>query len=248
LTARLELADLVVRHGEAEALRGIRLAIAEGERVALMGPSGSGKTTLLRAALGLAVPASGEVRLDGKLASGPGRIAIPPEARGLAVVFQDLALFPHLTVQGNLDFGQAGRGLERAERARRIEAVLGRVGLAGRGSRRPGELSGGERQRVAIARALVLEPRLLLLDEPFASLDVLLEAELVALVKELAAERRLATLLVTHQPREARALGARVVVLEDGRITADGPAEALAAPAGASPFLRALAQAFAAGS
>lgn len=248
MSARLELVDLTVRQGEAPALRGVHFSVGEGEMVALMGPSGSGKTTLLRAALGLVVPETGEVRLDGRLASGPGRIAIPPEERGLAVVFQDLALFPHLTVQGNLDFGQAGRGLSTVERARRIEAMLARVGLGGRGASRPGELSGGERQRVAIARALVLEPRLLLLDEPFASLDVLLEAELLALVKELAAERHLATLLVTHQPREAVALGARVVVLEEGRITAEGPAAAFAAPAGAGPFVRALAAAFATGS
>ena len=143
------------------------------------------------------------------------------------MVFQDLALWPHLTVAGNLDFGLASRGLPRSVRSARIGEMLSRVGLGARARRYPGELSGGERQRVAIARALVLEPRALLLDEPLSNLDAPLRRELMVLLFQLLKERRVSGLYVTHDIREAAALGDRIAVLETGRIVQEGSLESL---------------------
>ncbi|HET8647387.1 MAG TPA: ATP-binding cassette domain-containing protein, partial [Vicinamibacteria bacterium] len=178
MSAAIDLDGISLALGGEPVLSGVSLAVTPGERVAVLGPSGSGKTSMLRAVLGFAVPWSGTVRLDGVTVSENGRGLVPPEERRLAVVFQDLALWPHLTVEGNLAFGLAARGLPRAERAARVEAMLRRVGLAGSGPRFPGELSGGQRQRVAIARALVQEPRAVLLDEPLSNVDVQLRGEL----------------------------------------------------------------------
>jgi iron(III) transport system ATP-binding protein len=235
----LALHDVCLRISGADVLSGASLALAEGEIVALLGPSGAGKTTLVRVALGLVAPDTGAVLLDGRRASGDGRISIAPEARRLAVVFQDLALWPHLTVEGNLRFGLRARGTPRDEARARIAAMLERVSLRGRERRYPGELSGGERQRTAIARALVLEPRAVLLDEPLANLDVALKRDLLALFRELLAERATAALYVTHDPREALGLTRRWAVLESGRVVQQGdPGELRAAPSTA--FVRAL--------
>ncbi len=227
-----------------EVLRNLSLEIDAGEILALLGPSGCGKTTLVRLILGLLAPAAGTIRIDGRAASAPGRILTPPEKRGLAVVFQDLALWPHLTVEGNLAFGLAAHGVRRQERHRRIVAMLERVGLEGHLRKYPGELSGGERQRVAIARALVLEPRAVLFDEPLTHLDVALRRELLEVFRQLLAERGAAALYVTHDPREAVSLGDRIAVLEHGEITRAGSWADLtgdpAAGAAASPFLSAL--------
>ncbi|MEW6684386.1 MAG: ABC transporter ATP-binding protein [Nitrospirota bacterium] len=135
-------------------LSGLSLRVENGEVLALLGPSGCGKSTVLRLILGLAVPARGSVRLGGVAVSESNRLLLPPEERGLAIVFQDLALWPHLTVRGNLSFGLAARRVSPRERESRITATLERLGLGDKASRYPGELSGGERQRVAIARAL----------------------------------------------------------------------------------------------
>ena len=204
-----------------------------------MGPSGSGKTSLLRLVLGFAAPGSGLVRLDGREVSRDGRVLVPPEDRGLAVVFQDLALWPHLTVTGNLEFGLKAKRVPREERRARIASILRRVGLEQSGLRHPGELSGGERQRVAIARALVLDPRAVLLDEPLSNVDVDLRRDLLGLFRELFAERASTVLYVTHDLREAAAVATRFVVLEGGRVVQDaGLSELLRSPA--TPFVRAL--------
>src|SRR5690606_26026609 len=161
ITAR----DVTVSFDGTEVLHGVDLDVAEGSVVALLGPSGCGKTTLLRSIAGLERPTGGEVRVGDTLVSGPG-VQIPPERRRLGMVFQDWALFPHLTVGGNVAFG-----LPRAERkGPRVEAALELVGLEGFGDRMPGTLSGGQQQRVALARALAPEPSALLLDEPFSNL------------------------------------------------------------------------------
>jgi ABC-type Fe3+/spermidine/putrescine transport system ATPase subunit len=213
------------------------MAVQPGELVAVLGPSGSGKTSLLRVVLGFLAPMRGAVLLDGTVVSADGRILRSPEERGVAMVFQDLALWPHLTVAGNLEFGLTARGLPRAERSARIRDMLERVGLEARAGRSPAELSGGERQRVAIARALVLEPRAVLLDEPLSNLDAPLKRELMALLFQLLRERRVPGLYVTHDVREAVALGDRIAVLEAGRIVQEGsPASLRAAPA--TPFVR----------
>ncbi|MCP3961057.1 MAG: ABC transporter ATP-binding protein [bacterium] len=226
--------------GATEVLRNLSLEVGAGEILALLGPSGCGKTTLVRLILGLLAPATGTIRIDGRTVSAPGRILTPPEKRGLAVVFQDLALWPHLTVAGNLAFGLSAQGVRRRERRRRIAAMLERVGLESHRRRYPGELSGGERQRVAIARALVLEPRAVLFDEPLTHLDVALRRELLEVFRQLLAERGpaegAAALYVTHDPREAASLGDRIAVLEGGEITCAGSWTELAgAPAAGAP-------------
>lgn len=217
----------------------VTLGVGRGEILGILGPSGSGKTTLLRVALGLLAPSTGRVTLDGLLASTGGRVVMAPERRGLGVVFQDLALWPHLTVAGNLAFGLTSRGMPRGERRERVAAMLDRVGLAGFGPRRPGELSGGERQRVAIARALVVEPRAVLFDEPLANLDPVRKAELLAVFRALLRDRRTPAIYVTHDLREVAELADRLAVLEGGRVVQEGALDALCT-APATSFVRAI--------
>jgi ABC-type Fe3+/spermidine/putrescine transport system ATPase subunit len=227
----IELSSLSVRRGNAPVLSDVDLTIG-AEVVALVGPSGSGKTTLLRALLGLEPPAAGRVLVDGRLLSDNARVIVPPEERNIAMVFQDLALWPHLSVHGNLAFGLKARGMDKENRERHIAATLTSVGLEGKATRSPHELSGGERQRVAIARALVLDPVALLLDEPLGSLDVELKAEICELFARLFSERCVPTVYVTHDPHEAVRVAQRIVVLEGGRISQQGtPSELLGAPA-----------------
>ena len=220
-------------------LDSVSLTVAPGEILALLGPSGSGKTSLLRVVLGFAPPLSGSVSLDGLTVSRDGRILVRPEERGLGVVFQDLALWPHLTVAGNLGFGLAARGVPGGERSRRIAAMLGRVGLQGSEKRFPGELSGGQRQRVAIARALVDEPRAILLDEPLSNVDVDLRRDLLTLFADLFRERKATVVFVTHDLREAGAIASQVAILEAGRVVQVGRVEDLSTGP-ATPFVQAL--------
>jgi ABC-type sugar transport system ATPase subunit len=177
---------------------------------------------------------SGTIRISGH------NERTPVEQRNLAMVFQDLALWPHLTIRQNLAFGLEAKKVEPAERERRIGSILESVGLRGLDARRPAQLSGGEQQRVALARALVLDPVAMLFDEPFASLDVVLKQEMIELVRRLLRERRMTSVFVTHDPREAKALGDRVAILEGGRITAIDAFEAVLASR-ASAFIEALA-------
>ena len=207
----------VLREGR-KVLGDVSLAIPASETLSVLGSSGSGKTTLLRVVAGFVAPQLGVVRIGDALVSERGRIVLAPEERDVAMVFQDLALWPHLTVHGNLAFGLDGKKVPRTERDDRIAAILARVGLSGKERRHPGELSGGERQRVAIARALVLDPRAILFDEPLSNLDVGLKQELLVLFRELLGERKATALYVTHDPREAQALGDRTAVLDEGRI------------------------------
>jgi ABC-type Fe3+/spermidine/putrescine transport system ATPase subunit len=220
-------------------LADVSLEIARGAILALLGPSASGKTTLVRLVLGLVTPERGAVRLGDRVVSRGGEILVPPEERQLAVVFQDLALWPHLTVEGNLAFGLAARGARRAQRQDRIAAMLRRVGLAGTERLHPGELSGGQRQCVAIARALVLEPSAVLLDEPLTSVDVDLRRELLALFRELFREPPTTVVYVTHDIREAASVGERFAVMEAGRIVQEGRLDDLRR-APATPFVQAL--------
>lgn len=217
----IEIEALSLHLGGVRVLSDLTLSFGP-EVVALVGPSGSGKTTLLRVLLGLVAPTTGVVTIDGRRVSHDGRIEVPPEERNVAMVFQDLALWPHLSVHGNLEFGLAAHGLAKADRGRRITEALSWVGLAGHASRRPHELSGGERQRVAIARALVLDPVALLLDEALGSLDVALKDELLALFGRLFGERRLPVVYVAHDPREVARVAGRVVVLERGSVVQQG--------------------------
>ncbi|MCU0662675.1 MAG: ATP-binding cassette domain-containing protein [Myxococcota bacterium] len=190
MTAVLAVDRLSIISGPQAILDDISLELQENETVVLAGPSGGGKTTLLRALLGLVAPTRGDVRVRGALASTAGHVIVPPERRRIAMVFQDLALWPHLSVRGNLSFGLTAQDVPRAKRLQLIEAALSSVGLDDKAARYPGQLSGGERQRVALARALVLEPVALLLDEPLASLDVALKVELLSLLRDLVRARR----------------------------------------------------------
>jgi iron(III) transport system ATP-binding protein len=227
VSAAIQLDGVSVLRDGRKVLAEVSLRVPAGETLSVLGSSGSGKTTLLRVVAGFVAPQLGSVRVGEELASDGGRIVLVPEERGIAMVFQDLALWPHLTVRGNLAFGLDGKKVQRGERDDRIAAILSRVGLTGKELRHPGELSGGERQRVAIARALVLEPRAVLLDEPLSNLDVGLKQELLDLFRELLHERGATALYVTHDPREARALGDRTAVLDGGRIVHLGPLDEL---------------------
>jgi len=211
----LQLDRLVHAYGGQSVLRDVSLRIETGNLVALLGPSGCGKTTLLRCVAGFERPAGGRIVLQGEPVAAPG-VFVPPEARGVGVVFQDLALFPHLTVARNIAFGL--RGLNRIQCGREVESLLAYVGLAGLGGRYPHELSGGQQQRVALARALAPKPRLLLLDEPFSSLDRELRERLVTDVRVLLRSLGITALLVTHDQQEAFAVADEVGVMRDGRL------------------------------
>ncbi len=190
--------------------------IESGERVVLFGPSGCGKSTTLLLIAGLVAPDSGEIRIDGKVASSTGKILVPPQARNVGMVFQDLALWPHMSVAENIAFGLRARRVPAVERDRRIRSIANLVGLGDYLKVRPGELSGGEQQRVALARALALEPRILLMDEPLSSLDVALARRLREEILRLHAELAFTLVYVTHSRDEAQRIGMRTIQLVSG--------------------------------
>jgi iron(III) transport system ATP-binding protein len=220
----LELTNVSKSFGSTRALIDVDLAVADGELLALVGPSGCGKSTLLRIVAGLAAADDGRVSIGGQLVDDGSRRA-DPEHRDVGLVFQEHALFPHMTVSDNLMFGL--RNLARAERQRRRDHWLAMIGLPESGDRYPHELSGGERQRVALARALAPQPRLMLLDEPFASLDPNLRTQIRADVVELLHESGTAAVFVTHEQAEALAIGDRIAVIRAGRIEQVGTPEAV---------------------
>jgi ABC-type Fe3+/spermidine/putrescine transport system ATPase subunit len=202
------------------AIRGLNLTIESGSLTALLGPSGSGKTTTMKLIAGLLQPDAGDILLDGREVT-----KLPPERRGVAMVFQNPLLFPHLTVAGNVGFGLRMRGLLPSEIAANVDAMLVRVRLDGLGARRPLALSGGQQQRAALARALVLQPDLLLLDEPLSNLDPALREEMRGLIRSLQRETGITTLVVTHDQAEAVALADRIALLLNGRIAQHRPPE-----------------------
>jgi iron(III) transport system ATP-binding protein len=209
------------RFGEVRAVERAHLCVDHGELVALVGPSGCGKTSLLRLIAGFEHPDEGEVLLEGRVATGPGRFA-PPERRRVGMVFQDYALFPHLSVAENVGFGVARR-----ERSRRVAELLELVGLAGCERRYPHELSGGQQQRVALARALAPQPAVVLLDEPWSNIDPLLRASMRGGLAEVVRAARATVVLVTHDREEAFSLADRVAVMREGRIIQAGSPEDL---------------------
>ena len=205
----------------------VRIAARPGEVVAVVGPNGSGKTTLLRALAGLVTPAEGHVVLDGVPWHGDGA-RVPVQDRHVGVVFQDRLLFPHLSARDNVGYGLRARGADRRTSRREADAWLQRLGVGELGARRPSQLSGGQAQRVAIARALAPRPRLLLLDEPLAALDVGVAMTLrLELARHLTAYDGV-TLLVTHDAVDALTVADRVVVLDEGRVVQDGSPEEVA--------------------
>jgi ABC-type Fe3+/spermidine/putrescine transport system ATPase subunit len=218
--AALRIVGVTKRYGAHAVVADVSLDVAAHESIVLVGPSGCGKTTLLRLIAGLDVPDAGEIWLDGRLVVRGGRSLVPPHQRGIGFVFQDLALWPHLTVRGSLSFVMDSAGVTKHERSKRIVRVLELVRIAELADRYPHQLSGGEQQRAAIARALVSEPRLLLLDEPFSSLDSGLRGVLRAELRELQRTLGLTTVYVTHDKEDAHELADRVVTFKSGRITA----------------------------
>jgi ABC-type Fe3+/spermidine/putrescine transport system ATPase subunit len=212
-TPFVRVVDVHRKHGEQAVLAGFSLDVVEREFIALFGRSGSGKTTILRLIAGLDAPDSGEIWLDGKLTSRDGRILIPPRQRRIGFVFQDLALWPHMTIAESLAFVLGSGGLQAKQRKEQVSQVLSIAQIPNLGNRHPHQLSGGEQQRAALARALASRPRLLLLDEPMSSLDADLRSSLAA---ELAATHKtlgLTTIYVTHHISEVSAMVDRVVGL-----------------------------------
>ncbi|WP_225547506.1 ABC transporter ATP-binding protein [Chromobacterium violaceum] len=225
----LTLRNLNKRFGERVVADDVSLTLSAGETLALLGPSGCGKSTLLKMIAGLERPDGGALAFDGEDLA-----RLPPERRGFALMFQDFALFPHLDALGNVMFGLIEQGVSKRDAAKRAQAMLARVGLAEHGARKVWTLSGGEQQRVALARALVTRPRLLLLDEPFSSLDADLRRLLQREFRELLREAGIPAIIVTHDRDEAFALADRVAVFKDGRLLqCAAPRQLLAAPANA---------------
>jgi len=222
--ATAEHGDLVIegvvhRYGATLAVDRVSLTVPEGEVHCLMGPSGCGKSTMLRVVAGLEKLQVGSVTLGGRRLAGGG-VNVPPEARGIGLMFQDLALFPHLTVAENVAFGL--RRLAAAERLNRARALLDMVGLQSHATKYPHQLSGGEQQRVALARALAPQPRLMLLDEAFSSLDASMRAAVREETLAILETAGVPTLLVTHDPEEAIVAGDRVHVMQAGRLIQSG--------------------------
>jgi ABC-type Fe3+/spermidine/putrescine transport system ATPase subunit len=214
----LELRSLVKHYPGQKAVDGISLAIQPGAFFSLLGPSGCGKTTTLRLVAGFEEPTSGEVLLGGRVVNGD-----KPYQRNVSTVFQSYALFPHLTARGNIEFGLKRHRV--ADIASRVKDVLELVSLSGKEDRRPAQLSGGERQRVALARSLVLEPDVLLLDEPLAALDPKLRQQMRLELKALQRRAGITFLLVTHDQQEALSMSDRLAVMNAGKIEQVGSPE-----------------------
>jgi sulfate/thiosulfate transport system ATP-binding protein len=201
------------RFGDYQALQDVSIEVPEGSLTALLGPSGSGKSTLLRVIAGLEAPDTGRVVIDGEDAT-----PLPAQRRGIGFVFQHYAAFKHMTVRENVAFGLRIRKRPKAQIDAKVDELLGIVGLKGHHSRYPSQLSGGQRQRMALARALAIEPRVLLLDEPFGALDARVRAELRAWLRRLHDEVHVTTVLVTHDQEEAMEVADRIAVINEGRL------------------------------
>ncbi|HEV8310652.1 MAG TPA: ABC transporter ATP-binding protein [Methylomirabilota bacterium] len=229
--AGIEIRRLSKGYGGPPAVQDLSLEIGDNQFVTLLGPSGCGKTTTLRLLAGFLAPDAGEIRVGGRLLSSAAGV-IPPEKRGMGMVFQNYAVWPHISVYDNVAFGLEVRKVPRAEARRRVGAVLELVNLAGLEARYPGQLSGGQQQRVALARSLVVEPSILLLDEPLSNLDAKLRERMRWELKELQRRTAITFVYVTHDQSEALALSDRIAVMYQGRLLQYGtPREVYAQPA-----------------
>lgn len=218
----LRLVELRREFGDVHAVDGVNLEIPEGEFFSMLGPSGSGKTTVLRLIAGFDTPTSGKIELFGQDVS-----KLPPFDREVNTVFQDYALFPHMSVQQNVEYGLRVRGVGASERKKLAGEALERMRLGQHAKRRPHELSGGQRQRVALARAIVVKPRVLLLDEPLGALDLKLREQMQIELKQLQRDLGITFIFVTHDQEEALTLSDRIAVFNAGRIEQIGPAREL---------------------
>ena len=221
---KLTMKDVGKRFGDVLAVNGVTLQVQEGESIVLLGPSGCGKTTTLRMVAGFLRPDQGEIRIGDRQVATP-TFSLPPEERGLSMVFQNYAVWPHMTVFENIAFGLRVRKRSGAEIRSRVGSILQVVRMEALATRLPGELSGGQQQRVALARALVLEPAMLLFDEPLSNLDATLREEMRFEIREIIRRLRITSLYVTHDQAEAMVLGDRIVVMRDGRVEQCGTPE-----------------------
>jgi putative spermidine/putrescine transport system ATP-binding protein len=227
--AFLQLDNLTKKFGDFVAVDNLTLGIEKGEFISLLGPSGCGKTTTLQMIAGLHDPSAGRIALEGRDIT-----TLPPNRRGLGIVFQSYALFPHMTAAENIAFGLEMRGVPAGERRDRVARTLDQVHLGAFAGRYPKELSGGQRQRVALARALVIEPPILLLDEPLSNLDAKLREGMQLELRILQQKIGVTTILVTHDQSEALSMSDRVVVMDKGRaIQIDSPVDMYESPASA---------------
>ena len=218
----LTIAGLTVALGGVEVIHGLDLEVETGERFAIMGPSGSGKSTLLRTIAGLVQPTAGSIHVGGTEIT-----SLPTHQRPIGLMFQDHALFPHLTVGDNVGYGLRMAGVDRGTRQDSVKALLQRVGLPDFTDRKPETLSGGEQQRVALARTIALEPSLVMLDEPLGSLDVALREDLLFHIREIVDQVGTTSLYVTHDRAEAFSYADRMAVIRDGSVVAVGSPEAI---------------------
>jgi len=219
---RIAIENLTKRFGSLAAVNAVSLSIEQGELYTLLGPSGCGKTTLLRLIAGFNAADEGQIRFDSRVVN-----AVPPHERGIGMVFQNYALWPHMTVGENVAYGLKLRKIPSAEIAARVHDVLAKVGLTGLNERYPGQLSGGQQQRVALARALILNPQILLLDEPLSNLDAKIRVQVRAEIRKLQKELGITTIYVTHDQEEALTLSDRIAVFNQGRLSQVGPPKAL---------------------
>jgi iron(III) transport system ATP-binding protein len=219
---RIDIENVTKRFGSMAAVDRVKLTIQEGELFTLLGPSGCGKTTLLRLIAGFYTPDEGEIRFDGQRVND-----VPPNERGIGMVFQNFALWPHMTVYENAAYGLKLRKLGRREIEARVAAGFDKVRLTGLEQRYPGQLSGGQQQRVALARALVLNPKILLLDEPLSNLDAKVRIKVRQEIRKLQKDLGITTMYVTHDQEEALTLSDRVAVLNQGGVLQVGPPKGL---------------------
>jgi len=227
----VRIQSLSKNYGSFEAVKSIDLEVGEGELVVLLGPSGCGKTTTLRCIAGLEEVNGGRILLGDEVVSSP-ELSVPPERRSIGMVFQSYAVWPHMTILENVAFGLKMRKVPRAEIGPRAEKVLELVGLSGFAGRSVSQLSGGQQQRVALARAIVLEPRVLLFDEPLSNLDAKLRERMRVELRSLQKRLGITAVYVTHDQQEAMALADRIVLMNAGRIEQIGaPAEIYTKPA-----------------
>jgi ABC-type Fe3+/spermidine/putrescine transport system ATPase subunit len=210
----IELHEISLNFGDTQVLNNLSLTVEKGERLVIFGPSGCGKTSILRLIAGFIAPDSGTIKLNGRTVAGNGRVLVPPQHRGVSMVFQDLALWPHFTTAQNLDFVLKAAGTPRAERRERIRAMLELVDLPDLANRKPGELSGGQRQRVALARALITNPAVLLMDEPLTALHDDLNRRLRREIIRLHQQTSTTIIYVTHNRSEAAEIATRTITLK----------------------------------
>ena len=215
----LEVKNLTKKYGDKYAIKDVSFKLEAGKLMCFLGPSGCGKSTILKA-IGGFIKFDGDIFLDGKNIS-----HLPPEEREVSTVFQSFGLFPHMTIMENVTYGLKFRGFDKEARIKKGKDMLEKVGLAGYDNRKPHELSGGEKQRVAIARSLIVEPKLLLLDEPLSSLDAKLQVEMRSEIKRFQHEFGITTIFVTHNQKEAFEISDNIMLLNKGEIMQIGTAE-----------------------